>query len=98
MKHFLVEITYTIPVEQLGELVTEHRAYIKTGFDKGMILMSGPQSPRLGGIVIARSETKEEIELFFLSDPYALHKAAEYRFVEFVPLMHQAFLTEWVSQ
>ena len=35
MKHFMVEIEYLVPVEQLGDILPEHRAFLKTGYEKG---------------------------------------------------------------
>jgi hypothetical protein len=38
-----------------------------------------------------------EIENFFAQDPYKLNGVAEYRVIEFNPLMHQSWLSEWVK-
>jgi uncharacterized protein YciI len=70
MKHFIVEITYTAPFEQLSETVPEHRAFLQTGYDSGWLLCSGPQVPKTGGIVVARAPSLKEIESFFTNDPY----------------------------
>lgn len=97
MKHFLILIHYRIPAEQMGEVVQEHRAYLQAGYQQGMLLMSGPRSPRTGGVVVARAPALEDVQAFFQNDPYQLHGAADYEFIEFIPLFHQDFLKEWVA-
>ena len=96
MKYFVIEITYKIPVENLGDLLTRHRAHLQVGYDKGLLLYSGPQEPRIGGIILARSGSIEEIKAFFALDPYVTNKVAGYRFIEFKPVKHQEFLKDWI--
>lgn len=97
MKHFIVEITYKIPVEQFENIVPQHRAFLQTGYDKKLLLCSGPQEPRVGGIVVARGESLEEIKSFFENDPYKINDIAAYRFIEFNPVKHQEFLSSWIN-
>lgn len=96
MKHFVVEIIYKAPIEKINEIRDRHRAFLDTGYKQGVILMSGPQVPRTGGIIIARGNSMEEIDSFFSNDPYRKEKAAEYRFIEFTPVHYQDIIKEWV--
>ena len=97
MKHFMIEILYSAPFEIIAEILPVHRAFLQGGYDKGMLLCSGPMVPKTGGVVIARASDKQEIEDFFSNDPYFLNNAATYRFVEFEPVKRQDFLEDWVS-
>ncbi len=97
MKHFMIEVTYRIPVEELGERLDLHRAFLQTGYDRGLLLMSGPQNPKVGGIVIARAESLGEITGFFAEDPYVLLGLADYRFVEFAPVKYADIVADWVN-
>lgn len=97
MQHFMVEITYTVPFETLSSVVPDHRAFLQTGYDKGWLLMSGPQNPKIGGIVITKAPSIDDIRSFFSTDPYAIKGLAKYRFVEFEPVKRQAFLEDWVT-
>ncbi|GAP16487.1 YciI family protein [Levilinea saccharolytica] len=96
MKHFLIEITYTVPAEGLGEVVAAHRAFLREGYDRGLLLLSGPQVPRVGGIAVGRAESREEIEAFFNQDPYLQAGVATHRIVEFDPVLRQDWLETWV--
>jgi uncharacterized protein YciI len=97
LSHFLIEITYKVPNEKLDEFVALHRGFLQTGYDSGLLLYSGPQEPRVGGIVLARAESKQAIIEFFANDPYQKNGIADYRFVEFKPVKFQGFLQDWVE-
>ncbi len=97
MKHFVINITYTAKMEIIDEILPEHRKFLQIGYDKGLLLSSGPKNPRVGGIIVARAESAEAIKEFFYQDPYIIGKAAEYEFIEFNPVKHQDFLKDWVN-
>lgn len=95
MKHFLVEITYTAPLSAIDAALGAHRDFLQAGYDRGLLLMSGPMTPRTGGVIVARGETAEVIEAFFRDDPFQLRELARYRIVEFTPVKHQPQIADW---
>lgn len=97
MKHFIIEITYTAPLEKIDLVVSEHRAYLQTGYERGWLLMSGPKNPRTGGIIIARAPDAAAIQAFFEQDQYQLRGIATYRITEFDPVKHLPSLDNWVA-
>lgn len=97
MKHFLVNITYKVDLEKIGEILPKHREFLQAGYDKNLLLMSGPRNPKTGGIVIARAENLEDIQSFFENDPYQIEDYAKYEFVEFNPVKHQEFIEDWIA-
>ncbi len=97
MKHFIVQSTYIAPADKRDAILAEHRAFLQIGYDQGMLLASGPQEPRVGGIIVARAESREIVERFFTGDPFHQQGIATYQFTEFLPVMHQPFLKEWVK-
>lgn len=98
MKHFLLELTYLVPIETLETVLASHRAFLQTGYDKGWLLLSGPKNPRVGAVLIGRAPSLDEFKAFFINDPYQLNHYAEYSFSEFLPVKHQQFLTDWVNE
>lgn len=97
MKHFLVQINYTVPVEVLGDAIRLHREFLQTGYERGWLLMSGPRVPASHGIVIARAPSQQELEAFFMDDPYRLNGLATHTFTEFNPVKFQPLLSDWIS-
>ena len=98
MKHFVISVTYTAPNEKIEEIRPSHRSFLQIGYDIGFILCSGPRNPMTGGIIIARAESKEELELLFQKDPYQIYKLADYEFIEFEPVKYQDFLSDWINK
>lgn len=97
MKHFLVDIQYRIPADQMTEITKEHRAFLQEGYQRGLLLYSGPKLPKKGGLVLARAASLEELQEFFENDPYRLRNVADYTFTEFEPVFYQPFLNAWVA-
>lgn len=95
MPHYIVEITYSVPLSRIEQTVAAHRAHLQTGYDRGLLLASGPQNPRQGGILIARATARTELEAFIAQDPYRQEDLADYRLIEFLPVMHQSWTAEW---
>lgn len=96
-KHFVIEVTYTAPIEQIDERLAAHRAHLEKGYESGLLLASGPQKPRTGGVILARVTSREELDQFLAMDPFALANVATYRLTEFEPLKHQSWFASWVS-
>src|SRR5512145_824240 len=97
MKHFVILTTFTKPFEEFGEMVGHHRAFLQKGYDRGWLLCSGPQNPKVGGVIIARAPSLEELQQFFTDDPYQINGLATYQFIEFEPVKRQIFLEAWAS-
>jgi uncharacterized protein YciI len=97
MKHFIINIKYIVPLSRIDEILPEHRKFLQTGYDQGLLLFSGPLNPRTGGIVAARSESIDQIKIFFQKDPYSINKCAEYEFTEFDPVKSQSLLNSWIT-
>ena len=96
MKHFVILINYTAPADVVDSIRSEHREFLKGGYQKGILLMSGPFTPPTGGAVVARAESEDDIRAFFSKDPYAIQSAATHQIIEFDPVLRQSFLEEWV--
>lgn len=86
MKYFIVNLKYLVPVEQLADHVAAHRAHLDSGYSQGWFLASGPQNPKVGGIIIARAPSREYLEKLFEKDPFKVKQLAEYQIVEFEPV------------
>jgi uncharacterized protein YciI len=97
MKYFVIDITYTAPLDKIDETLPLHRSFLQTGYDKGWLLMSGPKNPRVGGIIVGRAPSLVELETFFTDDPYHQRGQATYHFTEFDPVKRSALLEPWLN-
>lgn len=97
MRHFIITLDFKVPFEDLGETVPRHRVFLQEGYDQGLLLMSGPRVPRIGGVVVARAESQEQLEAFFSKDPYKLEGLATHTLHEFTPVKSQDFIETWIE-
>ncbi len=97
MLHFIIEITYTAALPEIERALPAHRAFLQAGYDRGLLLMSGPQTPRTGGVLVARAASRAELEAFLHDDPYQTGGLAGYRLIEFTPVKRQPLVEGWVD-
>lgn len=95
---FIVLLTYIVPIERINELLEAHRAFLRTQYEAGRFLASGPQNPRTGGVIIAKGESREELLKVLEEDPFYREKAASYELVSFDPVFHQPVLNEFLGK
>ena len=95
MPHYIVEITYRAPLPRIDQTVAAHRAHLQAGYDQGLLLASGPQVPRQGGVLLAHAPERAVLEAFIARDPYRLEDLADYRLIEFQPVKHQLWAAHW---
>jgi uncharacterized protein YciI len=96
MKHFIIEIKYLVPFSEIEKVLLEHRNFLQKGYDAGLLLFSGPQEPKIGGLIVARGESLEKIKDYFKDDPFLKHHIADYRYIEFNPVKFQPLLKDWI--
>ncbi len=98
MNHlFVCLVHYTKPLEEVLQKLDVHRAYLKKGYDKGILLASGARNPRDGGIIIGKFTNKDEAVRFSQADPFTQHNLARYEIFEFEPVLHADFLKEFLQ-
>jgi uncharacterized protein YciI len=98
MKHFVVEAKYLVPFERIKGTIPKHRDFLQQGYDKGLFLCSGPKEPPTGGFLLARAETKEELEALFENEPFNRAKLASFTFTEFQPVKRQSWAEHWFDE
>ena len=79
---FILDITYTAPLERMDELLPDHIAWLEKGRDAGRFVAWGRKVPRTGGMVFATG-SREEIEAEAQRDPFVANGAATVTVTEF---------------
>ncbi|TGK01002.1 hypothetical protein EHO59_13870 [Leptospira semungkisensis] len=97
MKFFLIEIEYVVPIEKIAELTPAHREFLQIQYNKGLLLLSGPKVPRVGGMILAKSSSQEELQTLMKEDPYLQQNYVKYTYKEFAPVKYQRFLMNWLE-
>lgn len=86
---FVIRITYTAPIEQIDQYLSAHRAFLDKGYKEKYLLASGPQEPRIGGIILSQVKERAKLEKFIKEDPFLVNNLADYEIIEFIPVKYQ---------
>ncbi|MER5363089.1 YciI family protein [Streptomyces sp. NPDC002785] len=81
---FVLELTYTAPVERIDALLQDHVAWLDTQYAAGMFIASGRKNPRDGGVILAVGDDRAQIEKIAAEDPFVAQGVCAYRITEFI--------------
>ncbi|MCX4885235.1 MULTISPECIES: YciI family protein [unclassified Streptomyces] len=81
---FVLELTYTAPLDAVDALLEAHVAWLDEQFAKGVFLAAGRKEPRDGGIILALFEDRAQAEELTAGDPFSTGGVCTYRIIEFV--------------
>ncbi|MEZ0576413.1 YciI family protein [Halodesulfovibrio aestuarii] len=84
---FIVSLTYTCELDQINAHLEAHIAYLKNQYALGHFVASGRKVPRTGGVILARFDSREELDAALQLDPFYKEKLASYEIQEFIPTM-----------
>ncbi|HMM65984.1 MAG TPA: YciI family protein [Dokdonella sp.] len=84
---FLIVLTYTKPLDVVDRHLEAHRAFLSRGYEAGVFLLSGRREPRQGGIILAASDSEENLRALLATDPFQVHEVASYALIRFTPTM-----------
>ncbi|KAB0573926.1 GTP cyclohydrolase [Ideonella dechloratans] len=82
---FIVLLHYLQPLAVVEKHLAEHRKYLDRHFSLGHFVTSGPQVPRIGGVILARGLSRPELDGVLAEDPFYREKVAQYQVIEFEP-------------
>ncbi|KKD09882.1 YciI family protein [Streptomyces sp. WM6386] len=80
---FVLELTYTAPLDQVDAVLEAHVAWLDAQYERGVFLASGRKSPRDGGVILAVAEDRAGIEELAATDPFVTAGVCAYRITEF---------------
>lgn len=80
---FVLELTYTAPVERVDALLDAHIEWLDAQYAAGVFVASGRKNPRDGGVILAAGVGRAEIEAIAAADPFSAEGVCAYRITEF---------------
>ena len=83
---FLLRATYNRPIEEVDQLLDGHKAWIMRNFEAGRILLTARQVPLVGGLILARGESAEEMWAMLEEDPFKISGMADDEVLEYAPV------------
>ena len=84
---FIAILTYKKPLEEVDCFLRAHREYLAKHYAAGDFIASGPQMPRVGGVIMIKANDRTAVEAIIAQDPFNINGIADYQIVEFTPTM-----------
>ena len=81
-------IRYRRPLDEVLGVLDEHRAYLRSLYDAGTLLASGPLDPRNGGALLLRvadDAVWSALDAVRDNDPYVKNGMAQYELLPWLP-------------
>ncbi len=85
---FIFKLTYKKPLTEVEKYLQEHRQYLDRYYKTGKFIASGPQEPRVGGVILCNAENFEEATRIYQLDPFFIHDIADYELTQFHATKH----------
>ena len=84
---FIAILTYKKPLEEVDRFLQAHRDYLAEHYTAGDFIASGPQTPRVGGVIMIKAKNRTAVDAIIAKDPFNINGIADYQIVEFIPTM-----------
>lgn len=82
---FIAIVKYKRPLEEVDRYLQAHRDFLDRHYAAGDIITSGPQTPRVGGVIMLRGASRAAVEGILATDPFNVNGIADYELIEFTP-------------
>jgi uncharacterized protein YciI len=82
---FVLISRYVKPLDVVDAWLPEHRAFLDRHYAAHHVLTSGPQTPRVGGMIVTHEITREQLDEMMGEDPFVREGVSEYQVIEFKP-------------
>ena len=80
---FVLVVSYSKSPEIVAEHVSTHSEWVKKHLSQGNILLVGPKTSKLGGVLLVKSMEKQQLLDIIAEDSYVKHDVADYQITEF---------------
>lgn len=94
---FLIVITYKKSVAEIGAFLKEHIAFLDEAYKNNYFIISGPKSPRTGGIILTQISDRDQLERIINKDPFLIHDVANYEIIEFIPTKYHPIFSNFIQ-
>lgn len=86
----LILLMYKKPMLEIEKHLSAHKLFLDEQYATGKFIFSGPQNPRIGGVILAKDCDKIQLDTILAKDPFFTNQIAEYEIIEFTPTKYLA--------
>jgi len=83
MKMYLLNVSYTKGLEEVGPHIKAHGEWVDQCRRRDLLLFAGPKKDGLGGVIAMRSMDKGDLLRLIAEDAYMQNDVAEYQIIDF---------------
>ncbi len=84
---FIAILTYKKPLSEVDKYLQAHRDFLAEHYAAGDLITSGPQNPRIGGVIMIKAADRQTVDAIISQDPFHIHAIADYQIIEFTPTL-----------
>lgn len=63
---FIAILTYRKPLKEVDRFLQAHRDYLAEHYAAGDFIASGPQNPRIGGVIMIKADNRADVDAIIL--------------------------------
>ncbi|MFZ5890501.1 MAG: YciI family protein [Myxococcota bacterium] len=82
---FIVFLEFAENKARAPELMQEHNAWIRRGFDEGVFALVGSLESKRGGAIVAHGTSREALQTRVESDPFVIAGVVSAQIIELTP-------------
>ena len=83
MRMFVLISRFQRPLDEVNHFLAPHSAWVQRHYESGRFLVSGRREPPIGGIIVARASSEQELREVLTTDPLQQMGLAEYEVFAF---------------
>ncbi len=83
MRMFVLISRFQRPLEEVNRSVAPHSVWVQQQYESGRFLVSGRREPPIGGIIVARATSEQELREVLTTDPLQQMGLAQYEIFAF---------------
>jgi uncharacterized protein YciI len=83
MNLFVVSLTYKSSLIEVDKHLAAHNQFLRKYYDNGTFICSGPKIPRIGGIILCKSDSIDSVKTIIAEDPFNINNVADFEITEF---------------
>ena len=80
---FVVRLTYIVPLEIVDKFLPAHVEWLHKHDMAGEFLVYGRLVPRTGGVIVAKTNNRAELDAILADDPFGRNGVCTYDIAEF---------------
>lgn len=94
---FVLLLKYKKSLDEVEKVLGAHIEYLEKYYSSKKFICSGRRNPRVGGVILCRANTIEDVQVIIKEDPFYIKGIAEYEIIEFSPTKYAEGFEQFIN-